>query len=211
MRPQKNHKRYIYILNFGDYFARLTAKRVKQAGGFPKIVTFNTPYQDLKNPAGFILSGSPNGSMRLPVRILCRDLFATNFPVMGICIGAQLMARYFGGHYKHFKSRTENGMVKAFFDRRSKILNGLNKQEAVMMMHYDSIIDPGEGFMVNVRTERCPIAGAMHKRWRWYYFQFHPELSACGEQIFKNFVKLCYKDKSQERPGLNASGLFELL
>jgi GMP synthase (glutamine-hydrolysing) len=195
-------KKFIYILNFGDYFAKLTAKRIRKAGGYPKIISFNTPYKDIKSPAGFILSGSPNGSMRLPVRILCKELFATNFPVMGICIGAQLISRYFGGTYKNLKGRAENGTVKAKIDRRNKLFRGLNRKEDVLMMHEDSIIDPGKDFIVIAETKRCPIAATAHDKWRWYNLQFHPELSDCGDKIFENFVTLCYKDKPEHRPGI---------
>lgn len=195
-------KKYIYILNFGDYFAKTTARHIKRCGGKPRIVTFNTPYEDLKEPAGFILSGAPNGSMRLPVRILCKELFATNLPVIGVCVGAQLMARYFGGNYKCLKNRAENGIFSAYLNRRSKILKGLEKQENVVMMHNDSIVNPGENFIVIGKTDRCPVAVTMHRKWRWYMFQFHPELSPCGNKIFENFVNLCHKDIPKEKPGI---------
>lgn len=192
---------YIYILNYGDYFAKLTAKKIRQAGGKPRIVSFNTPYSDLKKPVGFIVSGSPNGSIRIPVRLLTKELFSTNHPVMGICVGAHLITRYFGGRYKKLKKQSENGLVKLTLKRRNKLTKGLRKEEEVFMLHEDSIIDPGEDFEVTASTERCKIAATRHKKWRWYTFQFHPELSnSMGEKIFENFVELCYNDDPDFKP-----------
>jgi GMP synthase (glutamine-hydrolysing) len=192
---------YIYILNYGDYFAKLTAKKIKQAGGKPRIVTFNTPYSDLKKPVGFIVSGSPNGSIRIPVRLLTKELFSTNHPVMGICVGAHLITRYFGGRYKKLKKQAENGLVQLSLKKRNKLTKGLKKQEEVFMLHEDSIIDPGEDFEIVASTERCKIAATRHKKWRWYTFQFHPELSNfMGDKIFENFVELCYNDDPDFKP-----------
>lgn len=192
--------KYIYIFNFGDYFARLTAKKIRDLGGKPRIVSFNTPFSHLKKPAGFILSGSPNSSFRIPVRFLNREVFAANHPVLGICVGAHLMTRYFGGKYKNLKKRAENGVVKLYIGRKNKIFRDLNSVEEVLMMHQDSITDPGGGFRVIARTDRCPIAATSNKKWRWYTLQFHPELSPCGTKIFKNFLQLCYKERTELKP-----------
>lgn len=192
---------YIYILNYGDYFAKLTAKKIRKEGGKVRIVNFNTPYSNLKNPVGFIISGSPNGSIRIPVKLLTKELFSTNFPIMGICIGAQLITRFFGGRYKSLKRQSENGMVELCFHRRNKLIQGLKKREKVFMMHEDSIVDPGKDFNIVASTDRCKIAATKHKKWRWYTFQFHPELSnSMGEKIFKNFVNLCYYDDPEFKP-----------
>lgn len=201
-QKQKNNinKKYIYIFNFGDYFARLTAKKIKQLGGRPRIVSFNTPFSDLTESAGFILSGSPNGSIRIPIKLLTKELFATNYPIMGICVGAHLITRYFGGKYKNLKKQSENGIVMFHIDKRNKLLRGLNKNEEVVMMHQDSIIDPGEDFKIVAHTDKCQIAATSHKKWRWYTFQFHPELSPCGNKIFENFLNLCYRDKPESKP-----------
>jgi GMP synthase-like glutamine amidotransferase len=69
------------------------------------------------------------------------------------------------------------------------------------MLHEDSIIDPGEDFEIVASTERCKIAATRHKKWRWYTFQFHPELSnSMGDKIFENFVELCYNDDPDFKP-----------
>lgn len=193
-------RKYIYILNFGDYFARLSSRRVRGAGGYAKIVSFNTPFAEMKNPAGFVLSGSPNGSKRIPVSLLSKEIFATNFPVMGVCIGAQLINRYFGGTYKRLKRQAENGIVALYIDKKIKMLRGLKNREDVVMMHQDSITSLGKDFQIVAHTEKCRIAATAHRKWRWYTFQFHPELSPCGSKIFENFVHLCYEDISENKP-----------
>lgn len=199
-QTDKPRQKYIYILNFGDYFARLTAKRIKELGGRPRIVSFNTPFADLKNPAGFILSGSPNGSTRIPIKLLSEELFATNYPVMGICVGAHLITKYFGGQYKNLKRQAEYGISTLYIDKKNKLLKGLGEKEEVVMMHQDSIVNPGKGFEIAAHTDNCKIAATMNKKWRWYTFQFHPELSPCGDIIFFNFINLCYKDPIKTKP-----------
>lgn len=192
-------KKFIYILNFGDYYARLTARKVRLLGGKPRIVTFNTPFSSLKDPAGFILSGSPYNSIRIPIKLLNREMFASGLPVMGICVGAQLIARYFGGGYKALRRCSENGIVDMYLVRRGRIFRGMKKYNQVLMLHNDSIISLSEDFVTTAYTQRCPIAAARHKKKHWYLLQFHPELSPCGDTILKNFLNFCY-DFSFEFP-----------
>ena len=200
---KKNNKRYIYIINFGDFYAQLTAKRIRALGGYPKIVSFNTPINNLKNPAGFIISGSPDGSIRIPVKLLTKEVFEANLPIMGICVGAHLITRYFGGNYKNLKRQAEYGIANLYIDKKYKIFKGLKKKEEVVMMHQDSISKLGKDFIKTAHTDRCRIAAVNHKKYRWYGMQFHPELSPCGDIIFYNFINLCYKDLPKIQPKRN--------
>jgi GMP synthase (glutamine-hydrolysing) len=44
-------------------------------------------------------------------------------------------------------------------------------------------------------SENCKIQAMKHKKKPFYGLQFHPEVehTEYGEQIFKNFVKICEK------------------
>lgn len=191
----------IYIINLGDYFSRLTARKIRSLTTEvrPKIVNFNTPIKEMRYAAGFIFSGSPYDSDRVPKKIINPQIFITGLPVMGICLGAQLMALFFHGKIGNYKKMEEYGIVDLHIMKNGKLFRGAGRREKVLMIHRDSIINPGENFVVTARTDRCPIAAIRHKNNPFFGLQFHPELSPCGGRIFANFISLTPNNKKQNQ------------
>jgi len=87
----------ILILDFGSQYTQLIARSVREANVYCEIIPFHqkiTPDPSLK---GIILSGSPfsvndPNAPGVPVKTL-----HLGYPILGICYGAQLTARDFGG------------------------------------------------------------------------------------------------------------------
>lgn len=122
-------------------------------------------------------------------------------PVLGICLGMQLMCKHseegntdclgiFDAKVKRFP---ENEMVphmgwNTFKSKDNNMLSGIGKESDVYFVHsyYAEICDS----TIASTDYILPFSAAMQKD-NYYATQFHPEKSAgIGAQILKNFLEL---------------------
>jgi len=187
----------ILILDFGSQYTQLIARAVREASVYCEIIPYHKSF-DVTDPSikGIILSGSPfsvNDENAPYVDILS---FVAQFPVLGVCYGAQLTAKTLGGRVDKSNKR-EYG--RAILDKKHEdvLLKGLSNHTQVWMSHSDSIVALPEGFEVLATTESIPVA-AFRKTTTdtkpLYGLQFHPEVyhSTEGKKIISNFlVHIC--------------------
>src|SRR5258705_12777530 len=87
----------ILILDFGSQYTQLIARAVREANVYCEIIPYHKPVEFEPRLKGIILSGSPfsvNDEKAPDVNV--RE-FIKKVPVLGICYGAQLTAKHFGG------------------------------------------------------------------------------------------------------------------
>jgi GMP synthase (glutamine-hydrolysing) len=115
-------------------------------------------------------------------------------PVLGVCYGAQLTAKQFGGKVEKSNKR-EYGRAFLHASKDDVLLKGISPTSQVWMSHADTILELPKGFELLATTESIPIA-AFRKIGKevLYGVQFHPEVyhSIEGKKILKNFlVDIC--------------------
>ncbi len=127
-------------------------------------------------------------------------------PVLGICIGQQLLCRHseegdtdcigiFETDVKRFKPNRHEDKVPAMGwnslrDTKSELFNGFgaDKHEYVYFVH--SYYVPVCQYTAAVADYILPYSAALHKD-NFYATQFHPEKSgSAGERILKNFLSI---------------------
>lgn len=182
------------ILDFGSQYTQLIARAVREANVYCEIIPFNKPfsYEGLK---GIILSGSPFSVNDENAPAPDIRQFNSHLPVLGVCYGAQLTAKMFGGRVDKSNKR-EYG--RAILDHKEDALfEGITPHSQVWMSHSDSIAVLPEGFEVLAGTGSIPVA-AFRKNDAaanpLYGLQFHPEVyhSVEGKKILRNFlVNIC--------------------
>ncbi|HEU4902421.1 MAG TPA: glutamine-hydrolyzing GMP synthase [Flavisolibacter sp.] len=187
----------IIILDFGSQYTQLIARAVREANVYCEILPFNKKITYDPSIKGVILSGSPfsvNDREAPEVNVFA---LMQQTPVLGICYGAQLTAKQFGGKVER-SSKREYGRAILHPQKDDQLLKGLIPASQVWMSHGDSILElPGE-FEILATTDSIPVAAFRHKgdpaHKSLYGLQFHPEVyhSIEGKKILRNFlVNIC--------------------
>ena len=113
------------------------------------------------------------------------------FPILGICYGAQLTAKEFGGRVAN-SSKREYGRALLSKVKEDRILAGVSNLSQVWMSHADTILELPAGFDVLATTDSIPYAAFRNngEGFPLYCLQFHPEVyhSIEGKKIIHNFL-----------------------
>ena len=115
-------------------------------------------------------------------------------PVLGICAGMQLQARFAGGTVGHSPAGLETGFATVEVLEPDGLFRGLPPRIDVYQHHGDEIEELPGGFRVLARSETCAIEAIAHTARPWWGTQFHPEAfddeHPLGERILRNFFAL---------------------
>ena len=86
----------ILVINFGGQYAHLIARRVRELGVKSEIAPFDISASEIKklSPSGIILSGGPSSVYEDGAPLPDKNLLELGIPVLGICYGLQLIAKF---------------------------------------------------------------------------------------------------------------------
>src|SRR5678815_2441168 len=206
----------ILILDFGSQYTQLIARAVREANVYCEIIPYQKPFEFEPGLKGIILSGSPFSVNDEKAPDANVQAFIKQVPVLGVCYGAQLTAKRFGGRVEKSNKR-EYGRALLHKQKNDVILKEVMEKSQVWMSHADTILELPKGFELLATTESIPIAafkklgvgsresgarnGSMTLNselrtndFALYGLQFHPEVyhSIEGKKILHNFlVNVC--------------------
>ncbi len=180
----------IVILDFGSQYTQLIARRIRELNTYCEIYPYNKFPTDDPDIIGVVLSGSPY-SVNDP-QALQIDLsgIRRRWPLLGICYGAQYLAKSSGGTVESVDSREYGKARLVWHDASDPLMAGVRDNSVVWMSHGDSITSTPEDFVnvgstADVRNAAFRITG--EQTWG---VQFHPEVyhSEDGLKMLGNFV-----------------------
>ncbi len=180
----------IIILDFGSQYTQLIARRIRELNTYCEIYPYNKFPADDSGIIGVVLSGSPY-SVNDP-KALQIDLsgIRRRWPLLGICYGAQYLAKTSGGNVESADSREYGKAELVWHDAADPLMQGVRDNSVVWMSHGDSITATPQDFVnvgstADVRNAAFRIAG--EETWG---VQFHPEVyhSEDGLKVLGNFV-----------------------
>lgn len=186
----------IIILDFGSQYTQLIARAVREANVYCEIIPFNKPVVYDESVKGVILSGSPFSVNDANAPHVDVKSMTSNTPVLGICYGAQLTAKQFGGKVERSNKR-EYGRAILHLEGDEPLLKNLTPASQVWMSHGDSILELPQNFELLATTDSIPVAAfkqTANGSQPLYGLQFHPEVyhSIEGKKILNNFlVNIC--------------------
>ena len=147
----------ILILDFGSQYTQLIARAVREANVYCEIIPYHKNFEYEPGLKGIILSGSPfsvNDANSPDVNV---QFMADRVPVLGVCYGAQLTAKRFGGRVEKSNKR-EYGRALLHKHKDDVLLHDVMEKSQVWMSHADTILELPEGFELLATTESIPVA-----------------------------------------------------
>jgi GMP synthase (glutamine-hydrolysing) len=185
----------ILIVDFGSQVTQLIARRIREAGVYSEIASFNSAEDAFHRlqPNGIIFSGGPASVTEAESPRAPQVLFDSGLPLLGICYGQQTLHQQLGGKVVGSNQR-EFG--RAFIDivAPSALFDGLwnaGEKHQVWMSHGDRVETLAPGFEVVARSEGAPFAIATDEEAKRYSLMFHPEVihTPDGGKLLGNFVR----------------------
>ena len=187
----------IYVVDNGGQWTHREWRTLRDLNVDTKIVANTTAFDDLikEDIHGLVLSGgAPRIGLDGALGNCGEYLEKADFPILGICAGHQFMARFFGGQVKP-SVLPEFGKVELTIVKDDILFYDVLKKSIVWESHNDEVTILPENFKKLAESKNCKIQAMVHTKKPFYGLQFHPEVehTQYGEQIFKNFVKMCEK------------------
>jgi GMP synthase (glutamine-hydrolysing) len=185
----------VVVVDFGAQYAQLIARRVREAHVYSEIVPHTIRSDDLaaRRPSAIILSGGPKSVHDAGAPALDPQVWELGVPILGICYGAQLVARDLGGlvegggtgeYGRTVAKLTSDGPAP------SPLFAAIPPSFECWMSHFSRIAAAPAGFRVTASTEGSPVAALEDPDRRIYGVQFHPEVvhTKGGQEILKAFL-----------------------
>ncbi|MEQ8241517.1 MAG: glutamine-hydrolyzing GMP synthase [Cyclobacteriaceae bacterium] len=179
----------ILILDFGSQYTQLIARRVRELDVYCEIHPFNHYPKPDSETKGIILSGSPCSVLEKGAPDIDLDAFG-DLPILGVCYGAQLIAKKGGGSVSKSEHREYGRANLAHINKHHDLLKEIEIGSQVWMSHGDTITSLPDNFQVIANTASIPIAAFRIENKEIYGIQFHPEVthSTDGKALLRNFV-----------------------
>jgi len=180
----------ILIIDFGSQYTQLIARRVRELNVYCEIHPC-THIPDLHQGfKGVILSGSPASTHDADAPFPDLTPLGSNVPILGVCYGAQYLAKLRGTYVIPAKIREYGRANLSFIDSSNDLMKGMNTGCQVWMSHGDTIKSDPEVFEIIASTKDVEVAGYHIRNSRIYGIQFHPEVyhTTEGMTLLKNFV-----------------------
>ncbi len=182
----------VYILDSGSQYTQLIARRVRELNIFCEIYPFHKAPPIDPSVKAVILSGSPFSVNDPDAPVIDLKAFIGKVPLLGVCYGAQYLAKVYGGKVEKSAQREYGKSELQKIEAGDPIFLDISSESQVWMSHGDSILTLPEKFthigitkdnayaMFTFTENDIPVYG----------IQFHPEVThtAQGKIFLRNFL-----------------------
>ncbi|QHW37863.1 aminodeoxychorismate/anthranilate synthase component II [Staphylococcus ursi] len=143
-------------------------------------------------PTALIISPGPGAPEDYPILFEVVKAFEHTTPILGVCLGFQLLVTYYGGKIIH-APRPVHGHTTCISHDQSLLFQGLPEQFKVMRYH-SLMADPTtivKPLVVSAQNEQGIVMAVRHMSRPIDGVQYHPEsiLSEYGHEQIRNFLK----------------------
>jgi anthranilate synthase component 2 len=144
---------------------------------------------------GLVISPGPGNAESMPDLRKMLELVLGKMPVLGICLGHQAIAHFYGASI--IKARPMHGKISLVESlQESALLSGIPSAFRVVRYHSLVVSDlPSELLPLLVSREDHCLMAFVHRNLPVMGIQFHPEahLTEFGLPLLKNWLDVCVK------------------
>lgn len=144
------------------------------------------------NPDAIVISPGPGRPEDAGISLDVVRHFSGRLPILGVCLGHQVIARHFGGTIVHARSIMHGKTSRVTADGEH-IYTGLSRPFTVMRYHSLAVreSDLPACLQVTARADDGEIMGIRHRHHPTQGVQFHPEsfMTSVGKRLIRNFIK----------------------
>lgn len=143
-------------------------------------------------PQAILISPGPCAPAQAGISSDVVRRFAGKIPILGVCLGHQVIAECFGGTIRRAR-QPRHGKASLISHDGLDIFAGLPNPMLAGRYHSLAADVPGAGpLRITARAEDGEIMGLSHQSWPVHGVQFHPEsiLTQSGHVLLGNFLQL---------------------
>jgi GMP synthase (glutamine-hydrolysing) len=187
----------VLVVDFGAQYAQLIARRVREAHIYSEIVPHTITAAEIAARAdgpspvrGIVFSGGPASVHVDGAPSIDPAVYELGIPILGICYGAQLLARDLGGEVAR-TGRGEYGRTELTVSTDEVLFSAAQpRTQPVWMSHFDTITVPPTGAVVTASTPDTPAAAYEDRAAGRFGVQFHPEVvhTPHGQEVLEHFL-----------------------
>ncbi len=148
---------------------------------------------EIMQPDKIVISPGPGNPDEAGISIGAVKHFGESVPILGVCLGHQVIAQVFGGKIIQAKVPV-HGKAKKITHNNQGFYKGL-KQKLAVGLYHSLIVDEhtlSKDLQITAKTEEGVIMGISHKIFPLTGVQFHPEsiLTENGYGMINNWISL---------------------
>jgi len=179
--------RIVVIDNHGQ-FTHLEHRALRDLGVDTELIDNDVDPSEVEAD-GIVLSGGPDMDRigRSP------EYLDQDVPVLGICLGMQLIATELGGTVGSGEYGGYADVTVEILDEADPLIGSLAPDTRVWASHADEVKTLPAGFTHTGTSDVCGIEAMSDTDRDLYGVQWHPEVihTEQGEEVFENFVSIC--------------------
>lgn len=144
-------------------------------------------------PEGIVISPGPCTPKEAGISVPLIQRFASQIPILGVCLGHQSIGQAFGGRIVR-APRLMHGKTSLIYHDSRNLFQGI--PNPFTACRYHSLVIERESLPdcleITAETDQGEIMGVRHKTFPVEGVQFHPEsvVTEYGKVLLKNFLEL---------------------
>ncbi|MDZ7849336.1 MAG: GMP synthase subunit A [Halodesulfurarchaeum sp.] len=179
----------IHVVDNHGQFTHLEHRLLRDLPGVEtELIDNTTPPAEIEAD-GLVLSGGPsidetgNSAAYLELDI----------PVLGICLGHQLIARELGGEVGEGDYGGYADVEVTILDETDPLVGSLAPSIRTWASHADEVLEVPAGFTRTAESDVCGVEAMSDTDRDLYGVQWHPEVAHTegGDELFANFRNIC--------------------
>ncbi len=179
---------HIVVIDNHGQFTHLEQRALRDMGVDVELLDNDTPPEEI-DADGIVLSGGPDmddiGN--------CPDYLDLDVPVLGICLGMQLIADQLGGRVGGGEYGGYADVTVEILDEADPLVGSLAPETRVWASHADEVKEVPDGFARTATSDVCGVEAMSDTDRNLFGVQWHPEVAHTeeGEAVFENFLAVC--------------------